>query len=193
MKINVVPSIEGRAVVPYFVKAKIERGEILPVMGLSGVGKTSLLSSLINDQTFSVFQSNDQLFPWFTNKKNLELVCKEDWQDIANKWNVFDLMEKSPAKCSGGQRQRLTLIRALCSGKSFLLCDEPLSGVDNFTKIEILKDFKETISKLKKTALWVTHDPLESLALNNRVLIMKPNSYEITNIENLNELYEKVI
>lgn len=201
--VNLAPVINHQQVTKYTMTFEINNGEILPVMGFSGVGKTSLLNAIAGrlpfngtctiDTCFSVFQDSNQLFPWFTVRKNLNLACEQSWQDLTAAWQVDTLLDKFPNECSGGQKQRLTLIRALRSGKKVLLCDEPLSGVDTLTKQDILRDFKKTVKELNLVCVWVTHDPAEAATLSNKALLMKKENYEIVKYGNIDELYQKVM
>ena len=85
-----------------------------------------------------------------------------DWKKHAKQFNLEHKLENFPNECSVGQRQRFTLLRAIHSGKSVLLCDEPLSGVDSDTALKICEEFTEHVEKNKKTVLWVTHNQTEA-------------------------------
>lgn len=177
------PIVNGHALFPG-ITVDLVPGEILPIVGRSGCGKTSLfnairqqiphtgITELTPDCVFSVFQENSQLFPWFTVSKNLQLVCDDQWQELVKKWALTDLLSKYPNQLSVGQRQRFTLIRAICSAQNILLCDEPLSGVDSITKQYILKDFRIILKETKKYCLWITHDLSEAKTLSDHILII---------------------
>jgi len=89
--------------------------------------------------------------------------------------------EKRPAtKLSGGQQQRVALARALVAEPKVILFDEPLSNLDAKLREETRKELKEFLSKLKITAIYVTHDRLEALALSDTIAVMRSGKIEET-------------
>jgi len=159
------------------INLSISPGEIGVIMGPSGVGKSSLLDSIAEDLPYSgsittkgkffrVFQETDQLFPWMTVHNNLKLADKNiDWVKLTKRWKLDVCLDKLPDCCSVGQRQRLTLLRALHSDKDNILCDEPLSGVDKDTAVTIIDFFKKEVKRTQKQVVWVTHDLNEAKML----------------------------
>jgi iron(III) transport system ATP-binding protein len=83
-------------------------------------------------------------------------------------------MEKRPAtKLSGGQQQRVALARALVAEPKVILFDEPLSNLDAKLREETRKELRTFLGKLKITAVYVTHDRVEALALSDTIAIMR--------------------
>jgi NitT/TauT family transport system ATP-binding protein len=69
-------------------------------------------------------------------------------------------------------RQRAALARTLAVDPSVLLLDEPFSALDAQTKMVLQQDLAETLAETRKTALFITHDLVEAVALSDRVLVM---------------------
>jgi iron(III) transport system ATP-binding protein len=82
--------------------------------------------------------------------------------------------EKRPAtKLSGGQQQRVALARALVAEPKVILFDEPLSNLDAKLREETRKELRAFLAALQITAVYVTHDRVEALALSDTVAVMR--------------------
>lgn len=124
------------------------------------------------------------LFPHFTVARNVGLVPSlEDWSDEKIKSRVDDLLavvglnpqefaERYPRELSGGQRQRVGVARALAAEPPLLLLDEPFGALDPLTRASLQRQFVEISKRLKKTAVFVTHDVREALLLGSRIGLM---------------------
>jgi iron(III) transport system ATP-binding protein len=86
----------------------------------------------------------------------------------------LDGFESRPAtRLSGGQQQRVALARALVAEPKVILFDEPLSNLDAKLREETRKELRSFLGELKITAVYVTHDRVEALALSDRIAVMR--------------------
>jgi molybdate transport system ATP-binding protein len=78
-----------------------------------------------------------------------------------------------PRALSGGQAQRVALARAMVGEPRLLLLDEPLAALDAATRTEVRRDLRRHLASFDGTRLLVTHDPLEALALADRLVVLE--------------------
>jgi iron(III) transport system ATP-binding protein len=81
--------------------------------------------------------------------------------------------ERLPAELSGGQQQRVAVARALVLEPQVLLLDEPLSNLDARLRRRVRTEIRELQQRLGFTAVYVTHDQDEALAVSDRIIVMK--------------------
>ena len=93
-----------------------------------------------------------------------------------------------PRQLSGGQQQRVGLARALVYQPKVLLLDEPLSNLDAKLREEMRFEIRDLIDRLGITAVYVTHDQAEALALSDRVAVM--NVGRIEQVGTPDEIYD---
>ena len=86
------------------------------------------------------------------------------------------LDSRSATRLSGGQQQRVALARALVAEPRVILFDEPLSNLDAKLREETRKELKTFLGKLGITAVYVTHDRVEALALSDSIAVMRAGS-----------------
>jgi ABC-type Fe3+/spermidine/putrescine transport system ATPase subunit len=84
-----------------------------------------------------------------------------------------DVDDKFPARLSGGQQQRVALARALVVEPEVLLLDEPLSNLDAKLRVRVRTEIRQLQQQLGKTAIYVTHDQEEALAISDRIAVME--------------------
>ena len=97
------------------------------------------------------------------------------------------LAARYPRELSGGQQQRVALARALVIEPDVLLLDEPLSNLDAKLREHLREDIRALQRRLGMTAIYVTHDQAEAMALADRVVLM--NAGRIVEVGNPHDLY----
>jgi putative spermidine/putrescine transport system ATP-binding protein len=99
--------------------------------------------------------------------------------------------ERKPSQLSGGQQQRIALARAMIIKPKVLLFDEPLSNLDAKLRENLRVELRQIQKEVGITAIFVTHDQEEALALSDRIVVMKDG--EITQIGSPFDIYENPI
>lgn len=189
MKIENLRKSYGDQVVFDGFDLEITEREILCVLGPSGVGKTTLLKILsgltpyegrldgIPERVGYIFQE-PRLIPNLTVKENLAFTGGEA-QEIEKMLEEVGLSahaEKRPKMLSGGEKQRVAIARAFLSDSPLLLMDEPFSALDTALKMRLTDLFLRIWEKEKRTAVFVTHDLGEALAVGHRIVVLKKGS-----------------
>lgn len=124
------------------------------------------------------------LFPHLTAYHNIALMAhflKYDRQRIQQRIEELSelvrlpsrFLSQYPSELSGGQCQRVSLIRALLLNPSCLLLDEPLGALDPINRYELQIELKQIFLKLQKTILLVTHDMREAAYFGEDILLMR--------------------
>ena len=78
-----------------------------------------------------------------------------------------------PRQLSGGQAQRVALARALATEPRLLLLDEPLAALDASTRLETRRGLRRQLDGYDGVRLLVTHDPMEAIALAERLIVLE--------------------
>ena len=123
-----------------------------------------------------VFQDH-VLFPHMTVLENVGFGLKRDAHRIAREWldrsGLGDKAGAMPRELSGGQAQRIALLRTLVTEPRLLLLDEPLSALDVSVRAEVRRELSRQLAGFKGIRILVTHDPLEAIALADRLVVLE--------------------
>lgn len=185
------------------ISLEVREGEFVSFLGPSGCGKTTLLSIIaglirptegtvslenqavhkLNNQIGYMLQQ-DYLFPWKSIKENILLGLKISNSLTEEKEQyAFNLLEQMglggfenqyPSQLSGGMRQRVALVRTLATEPKLLMLDEPFSALDFQTKLKLEDLVSDTLKTFGKTAILVTHDIGEAIAMSDRIFLFSP-------------------
>ncbi len=179
------------------ISLDVSPGQFVAIVGRSGCGKSTLLrllagletpssgevrlgdapSAAARDDVRIMFQEA-RLLPWRTVLQNVKLGLDSvdaaaRARDALAQVGLADRADDWPSVLSGGQRQRVALARALVHRPRLLLLDEPLGALDALTRIEMQRLIESVWREFRFTAVLVTHDVAEAVALADRVLLVE--------------------
>ncbi len=189
----------------------VKEGEFISLLGPSGCGKSTLLSIIAgiiqqtegtvslqgkstteSEMEIGYMLQQDYLFPWKTIIDNVLLGPKingNKTDDLRKKAlqllkevGLKDVEMKYPSELSGGMRQRVALVRTLINNPKILLLDEPFSALDYQTKLNLEDLVADLLKSYHKTAVLVTHDIGEAIAMSDRIFMMNANPGSIAKI-----------
>ncbi|MBJ7314079.1 ABC transporter ATP-binding protein [Rugamonas sp. CCM 8940] len=103
---------------------------------------------------------------------------KERVNEVLKQLGLGHLGERFPHQLSGGQQQRVAIARALVYNPPVILLDEPLSNLDAKLREEARAFLRELIVRLGLSALMVTHDQAEAMAISDRILLLNNGKIE---------------
>ncbi len=176
---------------------RITPGEFIAIVGRSGCGKSTLLRLVAGLETadtgrlalggdtggqarddLRIMFQDARLLPWKRVIDNVRLgldgeAGRARAAEALAQVGLADRAGDWPAVLSGGQRQRVALARALVHRPRLLLLDEPLGALDALTRIEMHRLIESLWLAHGFTALLVTHDVAEAVALADRVLLVE--------------------
>src|SRR6202044_3813494 len=129
-----------------------------------------------------VMYQEPRLLPWATVLANVEVGLGPNRDAAGWRARAFEALSavgladragEWPAVLSGGQKQRVALARALVSRPRFLALDEPLGALDALTRIEMQHLLEAAWRRERFTAILVTHDVTEAVALADRIVLLE--------------------
>jgi|SRR5215813_3991117 len=124
------------------------------------------------------------LFPHLDARENAAIMAKYlkwDAKRIQQRIDLLveltklpsDRLGKYPVQLSGGEKQRVSLIRALMLDPDVLLLDEPLGALDPMTRFELQRDLQRIFAQLRKTVVLVTHDLSEAAFFADEIVLLR--------------------
>jgi NitT/TauT family transport system ATP-binding protein len=180
----------------------VRQGEILGMLGPSGVGKSTILRLVAGLETPDsgrirvatsrigfVFQEA-RLLPWDTVLSNVVLPLRamgmskpealERARRFLRRMALSEFEESLPSQLSGGMRQRVALARAFAVAPDILLLDEPFTGLDKALKKSIRGLLETALDECGAAVVHVTHDPAELLDRTSRIVELKGAGSEVS-------------
>lgn len=183
------------------VSFSVKPSEFISIVGPSGSGKTTILSLiagllkatsgeiLLDGEKINGISTNvgymfqrDNLFEWLTVLQNIKLGPKINSKkncldskkilELLQKYELSGFEKSRPNELSGGMRQRVSLIRTLSLNPKLLLLDEPFSALDYQTRLAVQNDIYSIIKSERKTAILVTHDISEAIAMSDKIIVL---------------------
>ncbi|RXT35378.1 ATP-binding cassette domain-containing protein [Bradyrhizobium betae] len=176
----------------------IPAGQFVAIVGKSGCGKSTLLrliaglekidagsisfgDAAVQPEDIRVMFQEPRLLPWARVLSNVEVGLGRDRssgdaharaEKTLTEVGLTDKRDQWPSVLSGGQKQRVALARALVSHPRVLAFDEPLGALDALTRISMQRLLERVWRDQGFTAILVTHDVAEAVALADRVLVI---------------------
>ncbi len=189
---NEVPALRA-------IDATIAAGSIVAIVGPSGCGKTTLLNVLAGfvphegealvggrppggRRDIGYLFQRDTLLPWRSLVSNVGFALeirgvpasarRAQASELLTRLGLGEFTASYPHEVSGGMAKRAALAQALIHAPTLVLLDEPFGALDAFTRAAVEQDLLRLLEPTGSTALFVTHNLQEAIALSDRVIVM---------------------
>ena len=206
--LGVSKSFDGESVIQD-IHIELQEGELVPLLGISGGGTTTLFNVIaglsLPDQgqvlldgrditgrpgNVSYMLQKDLLLPYRTIVDNVALPLlikgagkKEAREKASAYFSQFGLEGtemKYPGQLSGGMRQRAALLRTYLFSADVALLDEPFSALDMLTKGAVHSWYLDVMERIRLSTLFITHDIDEAILLSDRIYLLTGKPGRIT-------------
>jgi molybdate transport system ATP-binding protein len=174
-------------------------GEVVAVLGPNAAGKSTLLRVLAGlvpldaghieldgrvlddvppeSRSVGLVFQDELLFPHLNVRDNVAYGVRRNGREVADRLlaehGMSDLAGRRLEELSGGQAQRVALLRALATEPALLLLDEPLAALDAQTRPSVRRDLRRALAHFDGVRIIVTHDPVDAFALADRIVILE--------------------
>ena len=175
------------------VSWQVNRGDQIALLGRSGTGKSTLLAAIIErvpaitrqTERIAYLSQQPALLPWATAIDNVLLGFKlrGEVSDSSQTERALDLLaqveldgfaDRKVSLLSGGQKARVALARVLIEESDLVLLDEPFSGLDRSTRIQMASLCQKLFAG--KTVILVTHDPRDAQDWLDTAMVLTTNT-----------------
>lgn len=199
----------GEKIIIEDVNLNLKKGELISLLGVSGVGKSTLFNIiagiskpdegciLLNGKDITNTTGNvsymlqkDLLMNHKTILDNVALplilkgvnkkIAREKAREYFNAFGLQGTEKNYPNQLSGGMRQRAAFLRTYLFSEEVALLDEPFSALDTITKAHMHSWYIDVLEEIKLSTIFITHDINEAILLSDRIYIMTGKPGSIT-------------
>ncbi|MBV7407720.1 ABC transporter ATP-binding protein [Maritimibacter sp. DP1N21-5] len=179
----------------------VREGEVVAIVGPSGVGKSTILRMIAGlDTDYEgmlriggkpaaeapvpgfVFQ-DPRLLPWATSTQNLTLVSdsltEKEAHKLLGEMGLGGYEDALPGELSGGMQRRVSLARALAVKPGLLILDEPFVSIDRKLARDLSALIARVIRAYQPTVILVSHDPEDAARLADRIVVLDGRPMEV--------------
>ena len=160
----------------------------LPTEGTITLDGENITNRQVNKRPMGMVFQSYALFPHLTAEQNIAFGMqikkfskervKQRCAELLELVGLSEMGPRYPHQLSGGQQQRVAIARALAVEPKVLLLDEPLSALDAKVRVSLRNEIRRIQQQLKMTAIYVTHDQEEALAISDRIAVMAKGKIE---------------
>ena len=139
------------------INLQIEEGSIVTIKGPSGSGKSTLLSIIgtLDSADSGEFSINGKKIQ---DELNKEKIDKNQINKLFEYFDLKDRMKSFPNDLSGGEKQRVAVMRAIINNPSVIIADEPTGNLDKENVLKMISLFQKLNTEKKLTIIIATHD-----------------------------------